>query len=189
MKPLFQLCGLISYCLLLSASVTGAELKKQSFQVTGGDQFLIELPPGWKVDTQISPGAIVDTVRMVSTEGTAILMVSVMPSTLTSVESLAELEQILVATSRRQALDSREQRVQSLSFSSPHALGVYATFTDSRYARAEPAKGEFRSSTTFILTSARRVVTATFLSNEQGADALELAILILKTLRRESAPA
>lgn len=171
--------------LMASATLLSAPLKKETFRVEGGDRFSIELPPEWKVDTQVSAGAPVETLRVVSTEGTSILMLSVMPSLSTPGDSLAELEQILVSGSRRIARDSVEKSVRPLSFSSPFATGVYATFTDARYVNAEPPKGEYRFSTTFILSCSRRVVTATFLSAESSQDVLELVVLILKTLRKE----
>lgn len=173
-------------CLLLaSATLLSAPLKKEVFRVEGGERFSIELPPEWKVDTQVAAGAPIETLRVVSTEGTSILMLSVMPSVSTVGDSLAELEQILVSGSRRMARDSVEKAVRPLSFRSPYATGVYATFTDARYVNVEPPKGEYRFSTTFILSCSRRVVTATFLSAESSQDVLELVVLILKTLRKE----
>ncbi|MBI1840978.1 MAG: hypothetical protein HYR88_09035 [Verrucomicrobia bacterium] len=170
---------------LLPCETSTLQLKRETFRASGGDRFTLELPSGWQVDAQIRAGLPINTLRMVNSEGTCVLMISAIPGKESTGESMEELELILARSARSLAQDSVERQVRAMTFSSKTAFGVYATLTDSRRLGQKPAPGEFRFSTTFALNCSQRIVIATFLSNEEPFESVELAIMILKTLQRE----
>ena len=170
---------------LIPCQTSSLELKRETFRASSGDRLSLELPSGWKVDTQIGAGLAINTLRMVNSEATGVLLLSAIPGKESAGETLEELEQIVVSSARLQMQDSVEREVRTLSFNSKTAFGVYATLTDSRKPGSKLPPGEYRFSTTFVLNCSKRIVTATFLSNEEPFESVELAILILKTLRRE----
>lgn len=170
---------------LVPCQTSTLELRRETFRASSGDRFSLDLPSGWKVDTQIGAGLAINTLRMVNTEATGVLLLSAIPGRESAGEKLEELEQILVSSARLQMQDSVERQVRAMSFNSKTAFGVYATLTDSRKPGSKLPLGEYRFSTTFVLNCSKRIVTVTFLSNEEPFESVELAILILKTLRRE----
>ena len=65
---------------LLAVTVGGAELEKQCFKVSTGDRFTIQHPSGWKCEANPPDGAPTSTFRLVNSESTSILLISVIPS-------------------------------------------------------------------------------------------------------------
>ena len=175
---------------LLAVKVRSADLEKQCFKVSNGDRFSIQAPSGRKGEANPPDGAPASTFRLVNSESTSILLISVIPSKPGGdLENMDDLEKLLILGTKPSVRNSEEGKLYPLSFKSGHAYGVYATLTDSRFAPpAVPAKGEYRHSATFILNCSHRAVVATFLTNEERAASVDLSILILKTLRVEAEP-
>ena len=184
-----KLHALIGLILLPSSFLFSAppspQLKHEVFRASSGDRFSLELPSAWSVDTQVGAGLGINTLRILNTEGTGVLMISAIPGKESAAETLDQLEQILRTSVRALAEDSVEHEVRTLSFSSKTSFGVYATLTDSRRLGQKLGTGEYRFSTTFVLNCSKRIVTVTFLNNEEPFDSVELVIMILKTLQRE----
>ena len=113
------------------------------------------------------------------------LMVSLIPAKPNApVERVEDLEKILINGTKPMLKSAVEKQINSQSFRSEHCIGVYATLTDARFVDKAPTPGEYRYSATCILTFPGYLVTATFLTQEDITQSVDLAVLLLKTLRK-----
>ncbi|HAM70864.1 MAG TPA: hypothetical protein DCM86_04395 [Verrucomicrobiales bacterium] len=173
---------------LLPLGLVGGELGKETFRIASGETFSVEHPSTWRSEVQLTEGLPINTLRLTNRDASSLLLISVMPGKAAgSLESMDDLEQMLLNGTRSLADSSKEKQVHPLSFKSQYAYGVYATLTDARFAgTAEtPPRGSYRYSATFILNCASQAVTATFLTNEEIVESTDLAVMILRTLHKE----
>ena len=175
----------------LPLPLIAGDLGRETLKLPTGETFTVEHPSGWRSEagpTDAAPPGDA-TLRLTNRDGTAVLLISVMPGQRgAAIDSMDELEQLLATGTRGLVKDAVQKEILPLSFKSQHAYGVYATLTDARYASAgqPPPKGAYRHSATFVLNCESQAVTATFLTNEAITEAADLAIMILKTLKREN---
>jgi hypothetical protein len=178
----------------LPLPLIAGELGRETLKLPTGEAFTVEHPSGWKSESSVSDAASPGdaTLRLSNRDGTAVLLISVLPGQRgATIDNMDELEQLLATGTRGLLKDSVQKSILPLSFKSPHAYGVYATLTDARYASSDqpPPKGVYRHSATFVLNCESQAVTATFLTNEAITEAADLAIMILKTLKKDGGPA
>lgn len=181
----YSLLPLLMLPFLIGGPVSTSDLTKEVFQSAKGENFTIEYPRGWKAQKQTAADIPIATLRLVNPEETSVLMVSLIPAKPNApVERVEDLEKILINGTKPMLKSAVEKQINSQSFRSEHCIGVYATLTDARFVDKAPTPGEYRYSATFILTFPGYLVTATFLTQEDITQSVDLAVLLLKTLRK-----
>lgn len=181
----YSLLPLLMLPFLLAGPLSPSDLTKESFQTAKGENFSIEYPKGWKSQRQTTPDVPIVTLRLVNPEESTLLMVSLIPAKPNAaLDRVEDLEKILINGTKPMLKNAVEKQVNSQSFRSDHCIGVYATLTDARFVEKPPSLGEYRYSATFILSYPGYLVTATFLTQEDIAQSVDLAVLLLKTLRK-----
>lgn len=181
----YSLVPLLVLPFLISASLPTSDLAKETLKSTRGDQFTIEYPREWKTEKQSAPDMPIVTLRLINPAESSLLLVSLIPSkTNAVVDKVEDLERILINGTKPMVKDSVEKAVRTQTFRSDYCFGVYTLLTDSRYVEQNPPRGEYRYSATFILAYPGYVVTATFLTQDDITESVDLAVLLLKTLRK-----
>lgn len=187
MKPIILPLFLALLASVIPASAKAAEasgLRTDSFKTSGGEEFLIDLPVGWKSVAQGGASSQDPQIKLTSGEGTSTILVTVLPvQPGARIEGPDDLEKLLLSGVQATSPDGGDRKLNMLTFRSREGFGVYASVMDPRYATQAPPQGRFRFTTTFILNCRERVVTATFLCNEEPFDSVDLAVMVLKTLR------
>ncbi len=173
--------------LALVFAARSAEFEKESFKVANGDRFSVQHPSGWKTEPNPAGGTPTGTFRLVDSESASILLISAIPSKPgANLDSMDDLESLLILGTKPMVRDSVEKKLSPLSFKSDHSYGVYVALTDGRFMPpAVPPKGEYLHTATFILNCSHRAVVATFLTNQERSASIDLSIMILKTLLLE----
>ena len=164
-----------------------SELRTEFFKTATGEEFCLELPSGWKAENDLSAGSAISTLRLINSDGTSLLLISVVPvPSGVAIDSPEDLEQMLIKGTPNTPNATEPRKLNVIPFQSRYGFGLYASSLDTRYATETPPKGHFRFSTTFVLNCQSNAVTATFLSNEEPVDSVDLAVMLLKNLRKKA---
>ena len=163
-----------------AAAEPADDLATVELAVPGADDAVVVYPKEWSQRVAEGAGDLPQTLRLRSQDGAPMsLQITLIPDPTKKLAEEKELARAVLGAGQKFAEGSVEKKIQLVRLESTTGKGLYANFTDARWAEAGPPPGEYRHATVGAVSVGDAVAAFTLLSNDLENANYQLALLVL----------